>query len=47
MALYKTKVVRGRRYNGDQTCEHVSFHEGLLMFINPGFISGGECLEHL
>ena len=47
MALYKTKAVRGRRYNGDQTCEHVSFHEGLLMFINPGFISGGECLEHL
>ena len=47
MALYKTKVIRGRWYNGDQTCEHVSFHEGHRMFINPGFISGGECLEHL
>ena len=42
MALYKTKAVRGKRYNGDQTCEHVSFHEGLRIFINPGFISGGE-----
>ena len=46
MALYKTKAIRGKRYNGDETCEHVSFHEGLRMFINPGFMSGGECPEH-
>lgn len=46
MALYKVKSVRNRRYNGDTTCEHVSFHSGLRMFINPEFISGGECFEH-
>jgi hypothetical protein len=28
MALYKVKSVRNRRYNGDTTCEHVSFHSG-------------------
>ena len=46
MALYKVKSVRHRRYNGDTTCEHVSFHSGMRMFINPAFISGGECSEH-
>jgi hypothetical protein len=47
MALYKTQAIRGKRYNGDRTCEHVSFNKDLRMFIHPGFISGGECLEHL
>ena len=47
MALYKASSVRGRRYSGDSTCEHVSFNSGLKMFINPYFISGGEPLEHL
>ena len=42
MALYKTSSVHKRRYNGDTTCEHVSFNEGLKIFINPRFISGGE-----
>lgn len=46
MALYKTAAIKGRSYNGD-TCEHVSFHKGLKMFINPEFISGGNCNEHL
>lgn len=40
MALYKTDKLQGRRYNGDKTCEHVSFHSGLRMFINPAFMSG-------
>lgn len=47
MVLYKASSVNGRRYNGDTTCEHVSFNNGLKMFINPRFISGEECLEHL
>lgn len=47
MALYKTAAIRGRRYDGSRTCEHVSFHDGLRIFINPSLISGGECLEHL
>jgi hypothetical protein len=42
MALYKTSSVHKRRYNGDTTCEHVSFNQGLKIFINPRFISGGE-----
>jgi glycosyltransferase involved in cell wall biosynthesis len=46
MALYKVKSVMNRVYNGDTTCEHISFHSGLRMFINPAFISGGECSEH-
>jgi hypothetical protein len=40
MALYKVRSVRNRRYNGEKTCEHISFHSGLRMFINPAFISG-------
>jgi glycosyltransferase involved in cell wall biosynthesis len=40
MALYKTSAIRGHTYNGDTTCEHVSFNKGLRMFINPRFISG-------
>ena len=47
MAIYKTKAIKGRRYDGSPTCEHVSFNMGLRMFINPEFISGGECTEHL
>jgi glycosyltransferase involved in cell wall biosynthesis len=39
MALYKTASIKNK-YNGDQTCEHVSFHRGMRMFINPAFISG-------
>jgi hypothetical protein len=46
MALYKVKSVMNRVYNGDTTCEHISFHSGLRMFINPAFISGGDCSEH-
>jgi len=40
MALYKTKAVSDRIYNGDVTCEHISFHNGLKIFINSEFISG-------
>jgi len=40
MALYKSNSIKGRRYDGSTTCEHVSFHSGLKMFINPSFISG-------
>lgn len=40
MAVYKTASIQDRRYNGDQTCEHVAFHQGLKMYINPEFISG-------
>jgi hypothetical protein len=47
MVLYKSESIRDRRYNGDTTCEHVSFNSGLKMFINPALISGGEALEHL
>ncbi len=46
MALYKVKSVRHRRYNGDTTCEHVSFHSGLRMFINPQLMSGSDSWEH-
>lgn len=46
LAIYKTKVIKGRRYIGN-TCEHVSFNEGLKMWINPRLISGGESLEHI
>lgn len=42
MAIYKTSKIKGRRYNGDATCEHISFHLGLRMFINPAFNSGGD-----
>jgi hypothetical protein len=40
MALYKTKTVCDNLYNGDVTCEHISFHNGLKIFINSEFISG-------
>jgi hypothetical protein len=40
MALYKTASIVNRRYDGRKTCEHVSFHAGLRIFINPTFISG-------
>jgi hypothetical protein len=45
LAIYKTAAIKGRRYIGD-TCEHVSFNQGLRMYINPRLISGGESLEH-
>ena len=47
MVLYRTSSIKDRRYNGSRTCEHVSFHEGLKMFINPAFISGGNSWEHV
>ena len=47
MVLYKSSSIKGKRYDGSQTCEHVSFNQGLKMYINPAFLSGGECLEHL
>lgn len=40
MALYKTKAIKDKTYNGDETCEHISFHKGLKMYINSEFISG-------
>ena len=40
MVLYKTSAIQGHIYNGDTTCEHISFNEGLRIFINPKFISG-------
>jgi hypothetical protein len=46
LAIYKTASIKDRRYDGLKTCEHVSFNEGLKMWINPRLISGGECLEH-
>lgn len=46
MVLYKTDSIRNRTYNGDITCEHVSFNHGLRIFINPNFMSGGACPEH-
>jgi hypothetical protein len=45
LAIYKTAAIKKRRYIGD-TCEHVSFNEGLRMYINPRLISGGESLQH-
>jgi hypothetical protein len=45
LAIYKTAAIKGRRYIGD-TCEHVSFNQGLRMYINPRLISGGQSLEH-
>jgi hypothetical protein len=47
LAIYKTQAIKGRRYDGSKTCEHVDFNKGLQMYINPSLISGGECLEHL
>jgi hypothetical protein len=44
MALYKSEAIKGRRYDdGTFTCEHVAFNKGLKIFINPCFISGGDC----
>lgn len=40
MTIYKVDSIKGRKYNGDITCEHVDFNQGLQMFINPKFISG-------
>jgi co-chaperonin GroES (HSP10) len=40
MALYKINKIKDRLYNGDKTCEHVSFNDGLKMYINCEFISG-------
>jgi glycosyltransferase involved in cell wall biosynthesis len=40
MVLYKVQSIKGRKYDGDITCEHINFNKGLQMFINPKFISG-------
>jgi len=40
MTLYKTKMIKDKVYNGDITCEHLSFNEGLKIYINSEFISG-------
>jgi len=40
MALYKIPSIRRRVYDGNTTCEHVSFNSGLRMFINTKFMSG-------
>jgi hypothetical protein len=40
MALYKTKMIQDKIYNGDTTCEHISFNLGLKIYINSEFISG-------
>ena len=40
MTLYKINMIKDKSYNGDITCEHISFHKGLKMFINSEFISG-------
>jgi hypothetical protein len=45
MVLYKTASIKDRRYDGTETCEHISFHKGLKMFINPAFISGRNWWE--
>ena len=42
LAVYRTSAVTGHTYNGDETCEHVSFNTGLRMFIVPYLMSGGE-----
>jgi hypothetical protein len=40
MVLYKTSAIKGHSYDGNTTCEHISFNKGLRIFINPEFISG-------
>jgi len=40
MTLYKLNSVKNKFYNGDETCEHISFNNGLKMYINSEFISG-------
>jgi len=40
MVLYRTKSILKKKYDGASGCEHVSFHAGLNMFINPRFFSG-------
>jgi len=40
MVLYKLDAVKNNLYNGDITCEHLSFNNGLKMYINSEFISG-------
>ena len=40
MALYKTGSIKTKKYDGTNTCEHIAFHQGLKMYINPDFISG-------
>ena len=40
MTLYKTNKIKDNVYDGDKTCEHISFNKGLKMYINSGFISG-------
>jgi len=45
LAIYKTAAIKGRRYTG-YTCEHVSFNQGLRMYINTRLFSGGQSLEH-
>jgi hypothetical protein len=40
LAIYNIATLDGHRYNGDDICEHVPFHQGLRMFIVPSLISG-------
>jgi len=42
IGIYKYDLIRGCKYNGDVTCEHVSFHDSIMkknkgynMYINP------------
>lgn len=39
LALYKMQAIEGRTYDGTTTCEHVSFNDGLRLFIVPSLVS--------
>ena len=45
MVLCKSASIQYRQYNGDNGCEHVPFFEGLVMYINPNFISGSNSVH--
>jgi len=47
MVLYKASSIRKRRYDGSDTCEHVSFHKNLDMYLFTDFISGLSDEEHV
>jgi hypothetical protein len=40
MVLYKLNSIKDKLYDGNITCEHLSFHKDIKMFINSEFISG-------
>ena len=38
LGLYKWNDVKDKRYSGEYGCEHISFHQGLDLYLNPNQI---------